>query len=214
MSSPSPGAAPRGAFILLEGPDRSGKTSQARLLVERLCASGRRAVFMNFPNRTTAVGQMINAYLTNKVDTDDRAIHLLFAANRWEGRDRIVRTLEEGTHIVMDRYSFSGTAFSSAKGLDREWCFAPERGLPAPDAVAFLSITPEEAEKRGDYGEERYEKVEFQRRVGVAFEELRRGRGWHVVQAARTRDEVHADVAAVAEKAIAEVVAGRALGQL
>jgi hypothetical protein len=54
-----------------------------------------------------------------------------------------------------------GAAFSSSKereGLDLEWCMAPERGLPAPDVVIYLSITPEAAAKRGSFGEERYEK--------------------------------------------------------
>lgn len=39
-----------------------------------------------FPDRQTAVGQMINAYLQGKTETDDAAVHLLFSANRWEKR--------------------------------------------------------------------------------------------------------------------------------
>ena len=37
--------------------------------------------------RSTAIGQMINAYLKQTVETNDKAIHLLFSANRWEARD-------------------------------------------------------------------------------------------------------------------------------
>jgi dTMP kinase len=165
---------------------------------------------MNFPERQSAIGQMINGYLRNQVETDDRAIHLLFVANRWEHREEILRTLRAGTHIVMDRYSFSGTAFSSAKGLDREWCFAPERGLPAPDTVVYLTLTPEEAQQRGDYGEERYEKVELQRRVGEQFEALRQAHSrpdseWKVVRAAQGMDEVAAEIAAIADATIGAV---------
>jgi thymidylate kinase len=39
---------------------------------------------------------------------------------------------------ICDRYAFSGVAFSSAKGLDLDWCMSCDRGLPAPDAVIFL----------------------------------------------------------------------------
>ena len=39
-----------------------------------------------FPDRQTAIGQMINAYLQGKTETDDAAVHLLFSANRWEKR--------------------------------------------------------------------------------------------------------------------------------
>ena len=63
----------------------------------------------------------------------------------------------------MDRYAFSGVAFSAAKSeMDLEWCRQPDRGLPRPDIVFFLDVSGEEAQKRGGYGEERYERKEFQ----------------------------------------------------
>jgi len=74
----APPAVPRGAFIVLEGVDRCGKTTQAARLTEALGAE-----FMRFPDRTTAIGVMINSYLAQGVDMDDRAVHLLFSANRW-----------------------------------------------------------------------------------------------------------------------------------
>ena len=66
---------------------------------------------------------------------------------------------------MVDRYAYSGVAFTAAKGapgLDRAWCMAPDVGLPAPDAVFFLNLTVEQAAARGGYGEERYEKADFQ----------------------------------------------------
>lgn len=44
------------------------------------------AELWKFPDRQTGFGQIINAYLTGKCETDDAAIHLLFSANRWEKR--------------------------------------------------------------------------------------------------------------------------------
>ena len=155
----------RGAFIVLEGIDRCGKTTQCALLVKHLLSISIAALAIRFPDRTTAVGKVINQYLqsssTVAVDgkkgaVDDRAIHLLFSANRWEAIPSILETLGKGIHIVCDRYAYSGVAFSSAKaksdmdistasavramgrvgeeeGLDLEWCMAPDRGLPAPD---------------------------------------------------------------------------------
>jgi dTMP kinase len=89
----------RGLFIVLEGLDRSGKSTQVDRLLDRLNRDGRRAVLQKFPgalaashhvgssltpDRTTAIGKMIDAYLQSKSELDDRAIHLLFSANRWE----------------------------------------------------------------------------------------------------------------------------------
>lgn len=44
------------------------------------------AELWRFPDRTTAIGKMINSYLTSQSEIDDAAVHLLFSANRWEKR--------------------------------------------------------------------------------------------------------------------------------
>lgn len=155
----------RGAFVLLEGVDRCGKTTQSQLLLHRLLAAGFAAVALRFPDRTSATGALINRYLqqqTSAAALDDHAIHLLFSANRWESASTITGHLRAGTTVVCDRYAYSGVAFSAAKLknekaankdplLDIEWCKAPDRGLPAPDCVLFLDLSPEEAERRGGY---------------------------------------------------------------
>ena len=78
-----PKAAARGAFILFEGVDRCGKTTQSTKLVEPLKAAGVNAELWRYPDSTTEMGKMINAYLQSSLDMDDGAIHLLFSANRW-----------------------------------------------------------------------------------------------------------------------------------
>ncbi len=69
----------RGALIVFEGLDRCGKTTQARMLAEAVAAKQGR-----FPARDTPVGAIISEYLSSRRHLDDRAVHLLFAANRWE----------------------------------------------------------------------------------------------------------------------------------
>jgi len=76
-------AVKRGALIVFEGCDRSGKTTQVQRLVERLNSQGKASRMMRFPDRTTGIGKVINSYLTCSEELDDRAIHLLFSANRW-----------------------------------------------------------------------------------------------------------------------------------
>lgn len=74
----------RGRLIVVEGLDRSGKSTQCQRLVETLLATGSPAKLLKFPDRTTHIGQMINAYLTSNTELSDHVIHLLFSANRWE----------------------------------------------------------------------------------------------------------------------------------
>jgi len=76
----------RGALVVLEGLDRSGKSSQCARLLSFLKGKGYDAEGWRFPDRATSVGQMISAYLANESQLDDRTIHLLFSANRWEKR--------------------------------------------------------------------------------------------------------------------------------
>ena len=121
----------RGVFILLEGIDRTGKTTQCKRLANHLKEDlGMKVEEMRFPARNTSIGGMINDYLGNKQDLDDHVIHLLFSANRWEQAKKIRETLSSGTSIVMDRYAFSGVAYSASKGLKLDWCKGPDRGLP------------------------------------------------------------------------------------
>ena len=75
---------PRGTFIVLEGLDRAGKTTQVKLLEQRFVEAGRPVKMMRFPDRSTVIGQMIDGYLKSSVEMEDHVIHLLFSANRWE----------------------------------------------------------------------------------------------------------------------------------
>lgn len=111
---------------------------------------------MNFPDRTTPIGKMINDFLLNKTDLGNEAIHLLFSANRWENVQRIRDTLQAGVSIVCDRYWYSGVAYSVAKGMDIAWCSAADRGLVQPDLVIYLRADAEVLSKRANFGEERF----------------------------------------------------------
>ncbi|KAK0238408.1 thymidylate kinase-domain-containing protein [Armillaria nabsnona] len=186
----------RGAFIVIEGLDRSGKTTQTADLREKLAASGNAVKLHKFPDRTTSIGKMIDSYLQSKSELDDHAIHLLFSANRWELASTIEGLLESGTTVLCDRYAFSGIAFSASKGLPYEWCRSPDIGLPAPDLVLFLDITPEKARERGGYGNERYEKEEMQRRVREQYKRIESENivQWATIDAGREKEQIAADI--------------------
>jgi dTMP kinase len=87
-------------------------------------------------------------------------------------RSQIESVLNAGTTVVCDRYAFSGCAFTASKGLSYEWSMSPDVGLPAPDLVLFLDVSPEVAKQRGGYGEERYETEAMQKRVREHFSRL------------------------------------------
>ncbi|EAQ82960.1 hypothetical protein CHGG_10778 [Chaetomium globosum CBS 148.51] len=162
-------AVARGALVVLEGLDRSGKTTQVKLLEQRFVELGRKVKVMRFPDRTTPIGQMIDSYLKSQVEMDDHVIHLLFSANRWEAAKTITHLLTQSTTVLCDRYYHSGIVYSSAKqnpSLTLPWARGPEIGLPRPDLVLFLDLDENQARARGGWGGEAYERAEMQRRGG------------------------------------------------
>lgn len=203
----------RGALVVFEGLDRSGKTSQCGRLLSYLEGLGHAVELWRFPDRTTSVGQMISAYLTNKSQLDDHTIHLLFSANRWERRSMMETKLKAGTTLIVDRYSFSGVAFSSAKGLDFEWCKAPEIGLIAPDVVVYLDIPPEKAAERGGYGGERYEQLEFQRKVAKHYK-LLEDSSWKIVDGWQPLEDVEKQVKEIVLEHVMTCRKGKPLASL
>ncbi|KAK4090580.1 hypothetical protein Purlil1_5252 [Purpureocillium lilacinum] len=175
----SAGGPSRGAFVVLEGLDRSGKTTQVKLLEQRFVEAGRPVKVMRFPgtlrsplcplpqvdeflatlfslpvpvkggriecseangvtptcygnaeeskpawvDRSTPIGQMIDAYLKSDVAMEDHVIHLLFSANRWEAAHVLIITTScDLLFILAPRYSLISfyTPFVRPHGLPRK----------------------------------------------------------------------------------------------
>ncbi|KAG0155653.1 hypothetical protein PDIDSM_2826 [Penicillium digitatum] len=184
----------RGALIVVEGLDRAGKSSQCEMLRDSLSRQGRVVKYIRFPDRTTPIGQLIDSYLRGTSHQDDHSIHLLFSANRWEIAKSIEEDITNGKTVIVDRYSYSGVVYSAAKAnptLSLEWAWQPEIGLPRPDICLFLSISPEEAAKRGGFGAERYENEAMQTRVRELFRVIfEKQHDVSIIDAGKAIDEV------------------------
>lgn len=172
----------RAPLIVIEGLDRTGKTTQTERLLHTLEKQNLAAELIRFPERSTPIGQLIDKYLTDKTfQLTDESIHLLFSANRWELKGKILDLIKnKSTIVVLDRYVYSGVAYSSAKGLDFQWCLNPDKGMPKPDATIFLKFKDSKSTtSRKGFGNERYEISEFQDKVRNEFEKFGKDSNWH-----------------------------------
>ncbi|CCH62687.1 hypothetical protein TBLA_0I00220 [Henningerozyma blattae CBS 6284] len=175
----------RGRLILFEGLDRTGKTTQSEALLKYLnlqgdqSSSSKRCELIKFPERSTPIGKLINNYLVDKsFKLPDQSIHLLFSSNRWELTEQIKSSLQKGNDVLLDRYVFSGIAYSLAKDTERmdfDWCLSPDIGLIKPDLTIFLTTdsdisTSNQINNRSGFGAERYEKSDFQLKVKAKFD--------------------------------------------
>jgi dTMP kinase len=162
-------------FVSLEGVDGSGKSTQARLLVEAL---GSEAVAIREPGGTVAAERIRELLADPGLELDPLAELMLFLAARADLTERVIRpALEAGRHVVADRFSDSSIAYQgAARGLGVGevigLCETATDGL-WPDLTLLLRIDPETGLGRAD-GEDRFERegLELQRQVAVAYEEI------------------------------------------
>ncbi|XP_067948424.1 thymidylate kinase-like [Watersipora subatra] len=194
----------RGALVVLEGVDRSGKSTQCKMLKDTLNNQGHSVELFRFPERSTAIGKVIADYLAKKCELDDHAVHLLFSANRWELMPDLKKHIENGTTVIVDRYAYSGAAFTAAKpGFSLDWCKQADVGLPRPDLVLFLTLTPEQAARRGGFGDERYEQTDFQKRVAANYSKLSGEDNWKMIDADKDIDTLHTELTQLITSTIA-----------
>ena len=186
--------AKRGVLVVFEGCDGSGKSTQCKKLVEALQLKQIQVEKWRFPERETNIGQMIDRYLKQESNVEDHAIHLLFAANRWELVPKMIEKLQNGITLIIDRYAFSGVAYSGAKpSLSLEWCKAAEKGLPKPDLVYYLDIPVSQIAKRSTFGDERYETTSFQERVAANYSTMFDD-SWKIIDANRDEEIIHQEI--------------------
>jgi dTMP kinase len=195
-----------GLFVTFEGIDRSGKTTQARMLVEAL---GEDAVAVREPGGT-ALGERVRELLKDRSgELGPHAEALLFAAARAELCRQVIRpALERGCVVVSDRFLDSSLAYQgAARGLGVEEILEVNRwateGLQ-PDLTILLTIDPADAAGRaGEADRFEDEGIAFQERVRDAYERLADAEPDRVrrLPADRPPDEVHAEVVALVEAA-------------
>ncbi len=143
------------AFLVIEGLDGSGKSTQVRLLREYLDNKGTEYRFIHFPRTETGIfGQLISMFLRGDLgkigDVNPYLVALLYAADRHDAKEEMLEWLSDGKLLVADRYVVSNIAYQCAKlktSVDKkqlaEWITCLEfgkYGIPRPDLNIFLDV--------------------------------------------------------------------------
>jgi dTMP kinase len=198
-----------GRFIVLDGPDGCGKSSQARMLMDWLQDRGMKAVGVRDPG-TTVIGEEIRHILlspAHEAMTTATEVLLYMAARVQLWAEAISPALKEGTCVVLDRWLSSTCAYQGhAGGFGVERVLEIARGSLErvwPDLTVVLDVDLKTAAQRLNRELDRMERKGdgYHCRVREGFLTLAQGRpDFVVVDAARDLESVHKDVVRAVQK--------------
>ncbi len=165
----------KGKFIVFEGIDGSGKSTQLKMLAEALRESGIKCVETLEPTYG-AVGTVLHDILSGKVKADPKVTAALFVADRLDhltnSETGVLKKLSEGVTVICDRYYFSSYAYQSVE-VPSEWVIAANR-LAAetlrPDYTLFIDVSPKVAMERISQNRETTELYETEDRLTAVRE--------------------------------------------
>jgi dTMP kinase len=196
----------RGRFIVLEGGEGCGKSTQLPRLAQRLRAAGREVVVTFEPGATARGARLRELLLDDHSDLDPRAELLLIAADRAQHVAEVVApALARGADVVSDRFSPSTLVYQgAARGLGVDEAARVSTFAAAgiePDLVIVIDVPDDLGEARVGGVPDRLEAagVEFHRRVRAAYRELAPEHGWVVVDGRGDADDVEAAIWAAVE---------------
>lgn len=144
-----------GKFIVFEGLDGSGQSTQAALLKDFLVENGHFVVLTKEPTIDSEAGKEIRQVLDKKARVAPRQLQELFTEDRKEHLDNLViPALKDGKIIICDRYFFSTFAFGAFSGVNLEELIKLNQDFLMPDLTIILKVSPEVCMERiGKRGE-------------------------------------------------------------
>ena len=186
-----------GIFIVFEGIDGSGKSTQSKMLKKHLEKKSYKTFLTQEPSNS-AIGKLIKKSINSgKKNISNEAIALLFAADRAEHIKKIKRELEKGKSVICDRYYYSSLAYQGASGLSLNWLMEINKFAIKPSIAFYLDIAPEKALERIKKRKTKsyFEKLAFLSNVRKIYKQLcKEYEELFEIDASKGREEVHREI--------------------
>lgn len=179
-----------GTFIVIEGADGAGTTTQSKKLAEKLDAE------WTFEPTDDRIGVKVDEMISGN-DHSPETIALGFAADRMVHlEEEIVPRLKKGETVVSDRYYHSSLVYQPVMGANREWVEKMNKEALKPDLTVILDVSAEVGMERvNDRGQDGniFEELSFQEKVVKRYRELE-DESTIIVDASKPKEEVFQEI--------------------
>lgn len=166
-------------IICIEGPDKVGKGTQAKILAKRLGCK-----HIRYPNYESDTGALIREILDGKVHTLNRDFQILQARDKIEDMPRLKYAEETDGYVVLERYTPSTYVYGLVDGVPLEDSIVMSKELPVPDLTIVLYGPP------WNLKEDRYENKDTQDSVREFYMLLAKPFQWQLVDSTATIEAV------------------------
>lgn len=181
-------------LVSFEGIDASGKSTQSKLLCEYLKERKVAYECLSFPEYSTPIGTEIRDYLGLKRTYSIDAMHMLYAANRYEFKPTIDDWVSREKFVVFNRYCESNIAYGIAHGLPRTWLEGLESRMPQSDYVVYLKINPELSARRKASRDRFESNLKFLTQVADVYDALAMAPRWITVDGDGDSSIIHYEI--------------------
>jgi dTMP kinase len=193
----------KGKFIVFEGIDGAGLTTQAELL-EKYLRNKKYEVVLTKEPTNNLIGGLIRAALKKEWLTSNKTLQLLFSADRAHHLEKeIIPALENGKIVISDRYFISTIAYGMIE-LEKDWLKALNSKFLLPDIIFIIDVPVEvsiERIKASRFGFELFEEKKKLEKIRNNFLELSKEyKNCFVINGNRSIEEVHKEIVKIVEE--------------
>ena len=195
----------KGKFIVFEGLDGSGQSTQIKLL-ENYLKNKNYKVHITAEPTNNIIGGLIRGLLTHQWSLNNTGKQLLYCADRAHHLEsEVIPALEKGNIVISSRYFYSTIAYGSLNN-DIKWLETINEKFPQPDIAFYIKVNPKECIKRitgSRFRKEFFEKEKILSKVNDAYVKIsqnKKYKNFHVINGEQTIQKVFEDIKKIIDK--------------
>lgn len=195
----------KGKFIVFEGIDGSGKTTQSKMLAWYLKKRKKNILVTKEPTQSK-IGKIIKEILRKKGKINHVFLQLLFSCDRAEHLEKeIIPALKQGKIVLCDRYLFSTLAYGTAEIGDLAWFENLSKYFVMPNIIFFIDVSPKEAIRRIENVRKKketfFEKEKKLKKIRQIYLKLaKKYQNFYVIDGERKKEEIFNDIKNIIDK--------------